>query len=326
MSSTRTLHSRLTISVWIAPTSTGRRTISAPQYLPPAMIGVLHLLFWSPSWSFRPSWYHLHHFGHLIQVSHQSFRLVWYLASLLLITSPHILNTFTHISPTPGLLNRSLIHFKIPYPVGHSGPLDTSFFTLIYYNLARLQTVSRQSFRLTWYPLHSPLSCLFLPSRFWAFHSPLSALKSLTWSPDIFPRTHWSQWHSTFLAYHLCFDCPHKRRSSDHLRITMPASVIHKTSALLGCNVWALVTIAITTLASLWESNLFHLVHSPYHQPFPRLSGLDAASKTQRPSPDRTLGKKCRQRLRPCRVGDNKMFTFQVLLSALHGLLKPVMT
>ena len=114
----------------------------------------------------------------------------------------------------------------------------------------------------------------------------------------------------------------------------MPASVTHKTSALLGFNVWALVTIAITTLASLWEPNLFRLVHSPYHQPFPRLSGLDAASKTQRPSPDRTLGKKCRQRLRPCRAGDNKMFTswpkhpgvFQVLLSALHGLLEPVMT
>ena len=72
MSSTRTLYSRLTISVLAAPTSAGRRTISAPQYLPSAMIGVLHLLFWSPSWSFRPSWYHLNYFGHLIQVSHQS--------------------------------------------------------------------------------------------------------------------------------------------------------------------------------------------------------------------------------------------------------------
>ena len=56
--------------------------------------------------------------------------------------------------------------------------------------------------------------------------------------------------NSTFLVYHLCFDCPNKRRLSGHLRITMLASVIHKTSALLGFNVWALVPIVITTLAS----------------------------------------------------------------------------
>ena len=55
----------------------------------------------------------------------------------------------------------------------------------------------------------------------------------------------------------------------------------------------------------IWESTLFHQVHSPYRQPFQGLSGLDAASKTPRPHPDRTLGKRCKQRLRPCRVGDN---------------------
>ena len=33
----------------------------------------------------------------------------------------------------------------------------------------------------------------------------------------------------------------------------------------------------------IWDSNLFHLVHSPYRQPFQRLSGLDAASKLSDP-------------------------------------------
>ena len=33
----------------------------------------------------------------------------------------------------------------------------------------------------------------------------------------------------------------------------------------------------------IWESNLFHFLHSPYRQPFQRLSGLDAASKLSDP-------------------------------------------
>ena len=80
----------------------------------------------------------------------------------------------------------------------------------------------------------------------------------------------------------------------------MFASVIHRPSTLFGFNVWALDTIAITTLASPLGIQSFQ------RRPFQGLSGLDAASKTQRPYPDRTLGKKCRQRLRPCCVGDNK--------------------
>ena len=55
-------------------------------------------------------------------------------------------------------------------------------------------------------------------------------------------------------------------------------------------------------------SNTAHRIqcHISISPAFPKLSGLVAASNTQRPHHDRTLRKKCKHRLRPRRVGITK--------------------
>ena len=116
--------------------------------------------------------------------------------------------------------------------------------------------------------------------------------------------------NSKFLACHLCFDCPHKRRLSGHLRITMPAPCnIYTLCALLDFKVLALVTVPITTLASHSGIRSFPLSTFTISPAFPKALWTWCCKPAQRPYHDRTLGKKRKQRLRPCCVVVSKRYT-----------------
>ena len=106
--------------------------------------------------------YSVGHSGHLgrgsllslLQVSHQSFRLVRYCGSSFLLcllsfhhlSAPYItISNFHHfLTATLSIFcSPSLIFLTATYPAGHSGPFGTSFFTLFYLTLTQLPTVSR---------------------------------------------------------------------------------------------------------------------------------------------------------------------------------------
>ena len=95
-----------------------------------------------------------HHF-YLVSTHFITFHLL----SSHFITFHHILTSTLSIVCSP-----SITFFTASYPAGHSGPLGTSFPTLIYLTLTQLPTVSRWSFRLTRYPspsiLHGWLSLI----------------------------------------------------------------------------------------------------------------------------------------------------------------------
>ena len=107
--------------------------------------------------------------------------------------SAHLM-TFTDIYSTPPCLH--IFHCLCQISVS-SWSFRPARYVLVHSHPPHTRKTSNgisSAFRLTWYPSHSTLHCLFLPSRFWAFSSPFQTLKSLTWRPDIFPSTHWFQW------------------------------------------------------------------------------------------------------------------------------------
>ena len=84
---------------------------------------------------------------------------------------------------------------------------------------------------------------------------------------------------------------------------------ISRICALLDFKVLALVTVAITTLASHLGIQSFPLSTFTISPAFPKAFWTWCCKQAQRPYHDRTLGKKRKQRLRPCCVEVSKRYT-----------------
>ena len=131
------------------------------------------------------------------------------------------------------------------------------------------------------------LSCLFLPSHLWTFHSPLWALKSLTSGISVQELTDLNEFdaNSTFLAHHLCFDCSNKRKLPGHLRITMLASATHTVGQVsVGIQSLSLGHHCHHHLGFPFGNPIFSTQCIHHCQPFQRLSGLDAEAKLSDPT------------------------------------------
>ena len=116
--------------------------------------------------------------------------------------------------------------------------------------------------------------------------------------------------HSQFLTCHLCLVIALACVGC----LTISASqglppAIFRVSALLDFKVLALVTVAITTLASHLGIQSFPLFTFTISPAFPKAFWTWCCKQAQRPYHDRTLGKKRKQRLRPCCVEVSKRYT-----------------